>query len=453
MRSLSGPVLTVAEMRDAEVGSGVPLQTLMDRAGYAIAEAVWRFGGGQRVLIACGPGNNGGDGYVAARWLAAWGLDVSVAATGDSKTDLAIAARAGWNGVVEALGDAPNAPVLVDAVFGTGLTRALPTKIAGPLQRLASAANIVIAVDLPSGVGTDDGRDHGAVRADITISLGAAKPAHLLQPSASLCGTVLIADIGIACASNVSVLERPNLPPPGPTDHKYTRGMVAVVGGAMAGAAALSATAAVRSGAGYVVGIGVDGQIPHAIVRRDIGELSGLLGDKRVGAVVIGPGLGHDDNAAAVLAKAIASDRPLILDGDALRQGLPRRDAPTIMTPHGGEFTRMFGNSVFIGGAASKIDRARAAADQTGATIAFKGADTVIASPGGRVTLCPPASAWLSTAGTGDVLAGIAGAMLARGFAPHDAACAAVWLHGEAARRAGKGMIADDLLLHLPACL
>ncbi|MDB5701198.1 MAG: NAD(P)H-hydrate dehydratase [Sphingomonadales bacterium] len=448
MKPLFGPVLTAAEMRAAEDDSDVSLQLLMARAGQVLAEAVWRFGGGQRVLIACGPGNNGGDGYVAARMLETWGLDVTVAATGEPKTELAIAARRAWGRAVGTLADTEAAPVLVDAVFGTGLTRALPPEIAGPLNRLASAASIVIAADLPSGVGTDDGRDYGAIPADITIAFAATKPAHLLQPGASFCGKVRIADIGIACKSRAAVLEKPTLAAPGPNDHKYTRGMVVVVGGAMAGAAALSATAAARSGAGYVVGVGVIGETPHAIVRRDADYLPELLNDKRVGAVVIGPGLGYDDRARELLAKAIASDRALVLDGDALQTGLPRRSKPMIITPHAGEFTRMFGDSE-----ASKIDRVRAAAEQSGATIVFKGADTVIASPGGRVTLCPPASAWLSTAGTGDVLAGIAGAMLARGLAPHDAACAAVWLHGEAARRAGRGMIADDLLARLADCL
>ncbi|WP_293880212.1 NAD(P)H-hydrate dehydratase [Sphingomonas sp.] len=446
MRPLSGPVLTAAEMRAAESASGVPLQTLMNNAGYALAEAIWRFSGGQSVLILCGPGNNGGDGYVAARLLSAWGLEVAIAAICPPRTELAIAARSMWDGPVGALDHALPAPVLVDALFGTGLTRALSPEVAGSLHRLAKYAGFVIAVDLPSGVGTDDGGDFGATRADLTLALGAAKPAHLLQTGASFCGQVRIADIGIPCVSKVDILARPDLPPPGATDHKYTRGMVVVVGGAMPGAAALSATAAARSGAGYVVGIGIGGQLPHAIVRRGLDQLSVALEDKRLGAIVIGPGLGND--ASGVLDRALSCPHPLVLDGDALGPDLPQRAAPTIMTPHAGEFFRTFG---VIDG--SKIAQARAAANRSGATIVFKGADTVIASPGGQATLCPPASAWLSTAGTGDVLAGIAGAMLARGLAPHQAACAAVWLHGEAARRAGPALIADDLLAQLPACL
>ncbi|CAN5269718.1 NAD(P)H-hydrate dehydratase [soil metagenome] len=448
MRPLSGPVLIAAEMRAAEAGCGISLEVLMERAGFALAEAVWRFGGGQRTLVLCGPGNNGGDGYVAARLLAAWGVDVTIAASGDPKTPLAIAAHGAWDGPVGVLGSVCPAPVVVDALFGTGLTRALDPEIAGALRRLTCKAKIVIAADIPSGIGTDDGCDYGAVAANITLTFGAAKPAHLLQPGASLCGSVRITNIGIACDSDVSVLSRPVLVRPGPADYKYTRGMVVVVGGAMQGAASLSATAAARSGAGYVVGVGIEGEMPHAIVRRSRDDFEQVLADSRIGAVVIGPGLGRDLHAKAALERALASSHPLVLDGDALGPDIVPRIAPTIMTPHAGEFARMFGST---GG--SKIDRTRQAAEGSGATVVFKGADTVIASPDGRVTLCPPASAWLSTAGTGDVLAGIAGAMLARGLAPHDAACAAVWLHDEAARRAGAGMIADDLLTQLPACL
>lgn len=453
MRPLSGFVLTATEMRDAEDASGVPLQMLMDRAGCALAETVWRFGGGQRVLILCGPGNNGGDGYIAARVLAAWGLEVAIAAIGNPQTNLARAARAAWDGPIGTLADASPAPVLVDALFGTGLSRDLSPEIAGPLQRLAKAADIVIAADLPSGVGTDNGRDHGAVRADVTLAFAAAKPAHLLQPVAALCGNVRVADIGISCHSEISVLARPELARPGPADHKYTRGLVVVVGGAMPGAAALSATAAARSGAGYVVGVGVTDDVPHAIVRRDPADLAKTLDDPRVGSVVIGSGLGHGTRQEEMCRLALASGHPLVMDGDALTPGLvSNRPAPTILTPHAGEFVRMFGGDP-ADATESKIDRTRAAAESSGATIVLKGADTVIASPDGRVTLCPLASAWLSTAGTGDVLAGIVGAMLARGLPAHDAACAAVWLHGEAARLAGPGMIADDLLGQLARCL
>ncbi|MEP6786321.1 MAG: NAD(P)H-hydrate dehydratase [Sphingomonadales bacterium] len=442
MTPLAGPVLTAAEMLAAERACGVPLDELMERAGRALAEAAVRFGSGQAVLVACGPGNNGGDGYVAARVLAGRGVAVRVAASGEPTTDLARAARSRWNGPVEALHTAETAPVLVDALFGTGLRRGLDEMLGSALQRLVSGAKLTIAADLPSGFASDDGADLGGAGADITIAFGAAKPAHLLLPAASRCGHVLIAYIGIEFTSKINVLSKPHLRIPGPNDHKYTRGMVAIVGGEMPGAAALAAQAAARSGAGYVVTLGLDRPLPNAIVSRPMCRLALTLADKRLGAMVIGPGLGTTNDDA--LTQALASNVPMVIDGDSL-PNFTRRDAPTILTPHAGEFSRLFGDK---GG--SKLDRTRIAARSANATIIHKGADTVIASPDGRATLAPLGSPWLSTAGTGDVLAGVAGAMLARGLDTYDAACAAVWLHAEAARRVGAVLIADDLLRHLP---
>nr|MBA3898054.1 NAD(P)H-hydrate epimerase [Sphingomonadaceae bacterium] len=227
MTPLGGPVLTAADMRAAEAACGIPLAELMERAGAALAEAAWRFGNGAPVLVLCGPGNNGGDGYVAARLLAAHGLCVRVAASGPSATDLAKNAAALWTGPVETL-DASSAPVLVDALFGTGLTRPLAPGIRDPFHRLTKAARFVIAADLPSGVSTAADADLRAAKTNLTLAFAAAKPAHLLQPSASLCGRVMIADIGIGIgvASEATVLARPDLPTPGPADHKYTRGYV-----------------------------------------------------------------------------------------------------------------------------------------------------------------------------------------------------------------------------------
>jgi ADP-dependent NAD(P)H-hydrate dehydratase / NAD(P)H-hydrate epimerase len=447
MTPLSGLVLTAAEMYAAEQTSGIALSDLMDRAGCALADAVWRFGRGAPTLILCGPGNNGGDGYVAARLLAAKAVPVRLAAHRNPMTELARAARANWSGPITSLEDAEPAPVLVDALFGTGAARPLAEPYSTALQRLAASATVVIAADLPSGLGTDDGADLGAVKADITIAFGAAKPAHLLQPGAGHCGHVLIADLGIGIGSNAHVIDRPALSPPTAQDHKYTRGMVVVIGGDMPGAGALAASAALCSGAGYVVGVGLKKErLPHAIVHRDIDVLT----DQRVNAVVLGPGLGRQESYKSLIDRVVASSHALVLDGDALMMIDARRlnrSAPTIVTPHAGEFAKLFG---LTGG--SKIDRAREAAHQSRCTIVYKGSDTVIASPDGRITIAPPATPWLSTAGTGDVLAGIAGTMLARGLEPHEAACAAVWIHGEAARRAGRGLIADDLLKQLAGC-
>ena len=447
MTPLSGPVLTAAEMRAAEVASGVPLDALMERAGTALADAVMRFCGGSEVLVLCGPGNNGGDGYVAARILTSRGIGVRVAASGKPTTALSQAAAAAWTGGVELLIDANSAPILVDALFGTGVTRALGPEISQPLRRLAAAASFVIAADLPSGAGSDDGCDYGAARAHLTIAFAAAKPGHLLQPAAATCGKVLIADIGIDVASRAQVLARPALSPPDPNDNKYSRGMVAVVPGDMPGAATLGVSAAARI-AGYTILCG-KGDVPAAAVRRGF---DAVLGDNRLSAMLIGPGLSDSLGNRQKLAAAMASSVPLVLDAGALGLTTPEhiatRSATTILTPHQGEFDRLFGAST-----GSKIDRARDAAHRSQATVIFKGADTVIASPDGRVTLAPAASPWLATAGTGDVLAGIVAGLLGCRLAPYDAACAAVWLHGETARRAGPALIADDLAQHLPDAL
>ncbi len=446
MTPVCGPVLTAAEMKAAERGCGVPLDVLMERAGAALAEAAIRFGSGNPVLVVCGPGNNGGDGYVAARHLRARGIAVSVAALAPPATDLARAASAGWTGAVATLAEAAPADVLVDALFGTGLTRLLDAEVGAIVDRLAKASQLVIAADLPSGVGSDDGSYLGAATAHITLAFGAAKPAHVLQPAAGRCGTVLLAGLGMHPESCIHVLARPRLSPPTASDHKYTRGMVAVVAGDMPGAATLGVTAAAHL-AGYTILCG-KGDAPAAVVRRGF---DAILADAKLDALLIGPGLGDTPGNRARLDAALASQVPLVVDAGALGlvdPGSLRRAAGTILTPHEGEFVRLFGQ---FGG--SKIDRARMAAAKSGATVVLKGSDTVIASPDGRAALAPAASPWLATAGTGDVLAGIATAMLGRGLDPHEAACAAVWLHGEAARRAGIGFIADDLCRHIPAAL
>lgn len=446
MTPLSGPVLTAAEMRAAELACGVPLGELMERAGSELAEAAIRFGHGAQVLVLCGPGNNGGDGYVAARILAERGIAVRVAARDEPKTELSKAARNRWVGPVERLAEAAPAPIVVDALFGTGLTRPLDIEWRDALVRLRGEARFVIAADLPSGVGCDNGEDFGAVTADLTLAFGTAKLAHLLQPAMSRCGRVTIADIGVLAPSQIKVLRRPRLSAPGPDANKYTRGMVAVIAGEMAGAATLGVTAAAHL-AGYTVLCG-KGDAPAAVVRRGFGA---VLEDSKLGAMLIGPGLSDTPENRAKLDAALASRVPLVIDAGALSIVQPialRREPATILTPHEGEFVRLFGR---LDG--SKIDRAQAAAASSGTTLIFKGSDTVIASPDGRVTLAPSASPWLATAGTGDVLSGIATGMLGRGLGAHDAACAAVWLHGEVARRAGAGFIADDLSQYIPAAL
>lgn len=454
MKPLIGPVLTAAETRVAEqvaMAAGVSVDTLMERAGLALARAVWRIGGGRSALILCGPGNNGGDGYVAGRLLQSWGVTVRLAALLPPATDVSKRAAAGWSGKVEGLAGVDTAPILVDAIFGTGLSRALDADLVATLKRLRAAARMVIAADVPSGVETDSGADLGAISVDVTVALGALKPAHLLQPAASLCGHIVSADIGLAPESTRQVIARPMLKTPSAADHKYTRGLVTILSGDMKGAARLVASAAVRSGAGYVVLAGDPEAtgIPLSIVHR---TPDAALADARVSAIIVGPGLGRTGAAEASVMQALQTGKPVVLDADALhliRPGqIARHTAPVILTPHKGEFEAMFGKLP-----GSKIDQALAAAAASGATVIFKGADTVVASPDGRVGLSAQSSPWLSSAGTGDVLAGIAGAMLARGLDAHEAACAAVWLHNRAAHLAGPALIADDLCQRLPEAL
>jgi hydroxyethylthiazole kinase-like uncharacterized protein yjeF len=443
-------------MRGAEavaIAAGTSAETLMERAGRAAAEAIWRYAGRLPALVLCGPGNNGGDGYVVARLLAERGAAVRIASLGEPKTPAAAAARALWRGPVEAFGHAAPAPLLVDALFGTGLQRPLDEALAQHLEQLAAAARVNVAVDLPSGVASDDGSILSAVPDfDLTITFGTLKPSHLLQPAARQMGRVVVADIGVEASSLLAEIGRPHIVAPGPADHKYSRGYVAVLAGEMPGAAALTAAAALRGGAGYVrlVGEGIVSNLPAAVVQGQASpEL--VLADSRVGALALGPGLGRSEKAHALLRQALAANLPLVLDADALT--LAAEEGPAlfrrarhlpILTPHAGEFARLFANR-----SGSKVEQARRAAEASGAVIVYKGPDTVVAAPDGRAAIAPPRSHWLATAGTGDVLTGVIAAMRAFGLEPFEAACAGVWLHGRAATHAGPGLIADDLLLHL----
>ena len=450
------PILTAAGIRSAEaaaIAAGTSVETLMDRAGTAAAEAIWRYAAATPALVLCGPGNNGGDGYVVARRLAERGVPVRLAALAAPVSEAARAARAAWEGPVETLAEAPPAPLLVDALFGTGLSRPLEAEAARHLARLAEGARIRVAIDLPSGAATDDGALLSPVPDfDLTITFAAIKPSHLLQPAARHMGRLVVADIAVAATSRLRLVERPRLAAPGPDEHKYSRGYVLVVEGAMPGAAALAATAAARAGAGYVALAGEGGAVPNAVVRRPAGRLEEALADPRIGAVLVGPGLGRDSAAWDKLVLALSAPHPVVLDGDALwligERGRPARaEAPTLATPHAGEFAKAYGDS------GSKVEAARAAAARTGDTIVYKGPDTVVARSDGMAAISAGASAWLATAGTGDVLAGIVAAQCAAGLESFEAGCAGVWLHTRAAELAGPGLIADDLPLHLAAAL
>jgi len=447
------PILSVAQMRAAEAAlfaAGVDPYALMVRAGEGAAELIWRIGHARETLVLCGPGNNGGDGFVIARALRDMGVPVRVAALGESRTESSRRARAHWGGSVEDMMTAAPAPQLVDALFGIGLTRGLDGDIAGRLCDLAHAAQHSIAIDVPSGVESDAAVALSRVPAFThCIALGAWKPAHLLMPARQFAAQHGLIDIGIAPPDEgARALATPHLEAPAADSHKYRRGLVAVVGGAMPGAASLSAEAAARAGAGYVRLLTADRATPisHAIVR------SNMLDFDRAKAVLVGPGLGRDAAAWERLAATLKTGLPIVADADALwllaERGQGDLPPPAIATPHGGEFDHLFGDET-----GNKIDHTRAAAARCGIVVVHKGPDTVIAAPDGRCAVAPPASTWLSTAGTGDILAGLCVARLAVSGDPFRAACEAVWLHGEAARRAGPAFVADDLVALIPAAL
>ena len=437
------PILTAEAMHAAEqaaITGGTSVEQLMERAGAALAAAVHRFAGPTRALVLCGPGNNGGDGYVAARHLAERGVKVRVAALSEPKSDAARLARSGWKDEVEALtGETTPAPLLVDALFGTGLKRGLEPDVAEQLSRLCAEAVVKIACDLPSGLETDSGAELSHVPPfDMTVTFGALKPAHRLFPGMLKCGRVVLANIGIDASADWHEIAPPDVPALNPGGHKYDRGLVHALAGEMPGAIALSAKAAAHAGAGYVrvsTSRSIDG-LPSAVVQMDTAPVN----DERIGCLLVGPGLG---DIPQVLTLALTSKAPKVLDADAISYlGEPERlkGQDAIITPHEGEFRRLFGE---IEG--TKPERALEAAKKSGAVVVYKGADTLVASPDGRVGFRPPAPAWLASAGTGDVLAGTIAGMRARGLPAFDAACAGVWLQGRAAEIAGPEMIADDL--------
>ncbi len=440
------PVFPSNIMRAAEarcVGLGTSLSELMERAGVAVADIAWRMAAGGPILVLCGPGNNGGDGYVAARILTARGAAVRVAALAPPATDLAQVARRRWTGPVEPLGpDTAPAPLIVDALFGMGLSRPLSDELFDILRGFAGLR--VVAVDVPSGVDSDGVAPWlPPLPADVTVALGALKFAHVLLPSAAACGRVLLAPIGIEPDRRIRTLPKPVSGIPSADAHKFSRGMVLVRAGAMPGAAGLAAASALRAGAGYVVLSGSGTPPFAALIAEDGGGYAERLGDKRLGAVILGPGYPSGGDLDSDVAAALDSGKPVVLDASAILSALPRLGGGTraILTPHEGEFARAFPD---IEG--DKIHRAMAAAARTRAVVIYKGADTVVAAPDGRVVAAWPGSPWLATAGTGDVLAGACGAMLAGGGDAFDAAVAAVGWHIAAARRIGPGLVADDLM-------
>jgi hydroxyethylthiazole kinase-like uncharacterized protein yjeF len=450
------PILTAEAMRIVEesaIAAGTTVEQLMERAGAALAEATYRFAGPLRTLILVGPGNNGGDGYVAARHLAERGLEVRVAALDSPRSDAAQWARSLWTGAVEPLSESTRPePLIIDALFGTGLKRGLEDIVFQHLSRLCDASAVKVACDLPSGVDTNNGATLSAVRAfDLTVTFGALKPAHRLMPAMDRCGRVVLADIGLQASAQWHEIGPPTLPPVDPNANKYSRGLVSIASGQMPGAAALASAAAVKAGSGTVrlYADGVLANVPAAVVQG----LKWTGDEGKAQALLVGPGLGRNDRAPELLKEALAAGPPVIIDADALRLVTPERVAAVgsppeqrpILTPHHGEFEQLFGKLE-----GSKIERTLEAARRSHAIVVYKGADTVVAGPEGQVAVAPPAPAYLASAGSGDVLAGLTAAMLAQLRNSFEAACAGVWLHGRSAELAGPQMIADDLVAAIP---
>jgi hydroxyethylthiazole kinase-like uncharacterized protein yjeF len=490
-------LLTPEEMAEADrltVDAG-PFggMDLMRRAGAAVASVVLeRYPAAARVHVLCGPGNNGGDGYVVAKLLHEAGAEVLVWALGNPKpgTDAAIAAAECPVAAKPLAGFDPGpGSVIVDALFGAGLSKSIEGDAKAAIEKGTKASVPVIAVDLPSGVSGHSGKVLGmAFRADVTVTFFRKKPGHLLYPGRELCGETSVAQIGIkpgvletirpTCFENTPPLWSGHFPRPAADTHKYARGHVGVFSGgpSSTGAARLSARAAARAGAGAVTllspGSALQVNAAHLtsiILRKadSLEEVAEWLGKRKPAALVFGPGAGLQDKVGDFALKLIATCagvvRHIVFDADALTHLSRRRgdflnefhaaDAPQfVLTPHEGEFTRVFPE--LAGDASlSKIDRARQAAALAKAAVILKGPDTVIAAPDGRAAISANAAPWLATAGSGDVLAGIAAGLLSQGMPSFEAACAAVWLHSEAGSRFGPGLIAEDLPDLLPPLL
>jgi hydroxyethylthiazole kinase-like uncharacterized protein yjeF len=484
-------ILTSAEMERADrltIAAGTPGFALMLSAGQAVAEAAIDLVEEGPILVVAGPGNNGGDGFVAAAELVARGREVSVILLCERDSlqgDAALAAK-GWKDPVlpfnpQAIG---RPALIIDALFGAGLNRPVKGDAHDVIEAVNANGAPVLAVDLPSGINGTTGAVMGvAINATETVTFFRRKPAHLLLPGRIHCGRVRVADIGIdpnvlaeiapRTFENIPRFWRPSFPVPRVDGHKYSRGHGLVVSGDIAatGAARMAARACLRAGAGLVTlasprdALVVNAAALTAVMVRPIdsvAEFAELLTDKRLNTCVIGPGAGIGERTRDFVAAALSAQRNLVLDADALTSfaDAPEHlfeaikashDLQVVLTPHEGEFPRLFSDISNKHPLRSKLERVRAAAERCGAVVLLKGPDTVVASPDGRATIAGNAPPWLATAGAGDVLSGMIAGLLAQGVPAFEAASIGVFMHGEAAREAGPGLIAEDLPEVLPA--
>lgn len=479
-------LLLPKEMVEADrltIASGVSGYTLMLQAGTVVADAAAGMATAGDVLLLAGPGNNGGDAFIAAAELRRAGRNVRVASLGGRDAlagDAAQAAR-NYGGTVEELGPATDfsANLIVDGLFGAGLARPLDGLAAAAVEAVNASGRPVLAIDLPSGIDGRTGEVRGiAVRAQRTVTFFRLKPGHLLLPGRAHCGTTELAQVGIADTVLNSIrpshfhndpdLWRGALRQPGMDDHKYARGHAYVVSGPAhaTGAARLAAAGALRIGAGVVTVLSPPDAVPvnaaqlTAIMVRSfssVEDLARTLAGRRPNALVVGPGNGVGPRTLAIVHAALATDAGVVLDADALTscadeperlfKAIRARPKPVVLTPHEGEFGRLFKHD------AARIDRAQSAARESGAFIVLKGPDTIISAPDGRCAISSNATPDLATAGSGDVLAGMIAGLLAQGVPGFEASCAAVWLHGAAGVAFGRGLIAEDLPAAIPAVL
>lgn len=488
-RNAMNELLTTAEMGEADrltIAGGTPGIELMENAGRAVADAAARLPG-RRVAVVAGPGNNGGDGFVAARLLAERGFDVRLCLVGDPDRLKGDAARASerWSGLVEPPSPAmlEGCDLIIDALFGAGLDRPVDGEPRAVIEAMNAAGVPVVAVDLPSGINGTSGAVMGvAVKAARTVTFVRRKPGHLLLPGRLHCGPVDVADIGIPARvletvrpqafANDPVLWGSSFPVPKPAGHKYARGHAVVVSGGMSttGAARLAARGALRAGAGLVTiasprdALAVNAAANLAVMVRPVegaAELTEFLADKRHNAVALGPGGGVGPAMCELVRAALQSAAVVVLDADALTSFADRPEAlfadigaravwGTVLTPHEGEFSRLFRVIANDSEVHGKLERARMAAQASGAVVLLKGADTVVAAPDGRASIADNAPPYLATAGSGDVLTGMITGLMAQGMPAFEAASAAVWLHGAAAQAFGPGLISEDLPEALP---
>jgi NAD(P)H-hydrate epimerase len=482
---MTAEVLNVEEMFAADhfaADHGVPSLELMEQAGLAVANEICKRWTSRSCAVLCGPGNNGGDGFVVARLLNARGWDVWVETAEDTsqlKGDAAHMARR-WSGeTISLTHGGRGAELFVDALFGAGLSRSLEGAVRSRAISLQQERDRIVAIDVPSGLHGDTARsfDGVSVKAALTVTFFRKKPAHLLLPGSQLCGDVVVADIGIPEAAIATI--KPKLlengpalwryPWPNSESHKYARGHCVVVSGPAhaTGAARLAARGALRVGAGLVSvaspldSVPINAAALTAIMVKPFSGAQGLadlLKDRRFNAVVAGPGSGVGQATKELVAAALASRAACVLDADALTSFADEPQSlfallrePAVLTPHHGEFERVFPG--LLDKSRNKVDAARAAAAAARCTVLIKGADTVVAATDGRAIVNSNAPPALATAGSGDVLAGFIGGLMAQGLNSFESAAMAVWLHAEAARLFGPGLIAEDLSEQLPRVL